>query len=263
MARNGWLRGTGAAVVAAALVLGLAACGDDSGDDGAAASTTEAASGQDTAFCDAVVQFNTIATSSELGPESSQEDIVALGQQLAPLFDTIVAKAPSALQSTATQLNASAVQPLLKGDAETFNSDESFAAYGRFLGQAVDSCDFPSQKVTAVDYAFQGAPDTVDAGTVAFDLSNQAKDENHEMVILRKNPGTTQSWDELLQLPDEQAEAATTYVASAQVAPGQSSSALAKLTPGSYAMVCFLPLGGAEGGQPHFTKGMIHEFTVR
>jgi uncharacterized cupredoxin-like copper-binding protein len=262
MARNGWLQGAGAAALTVALVLGVAACGDDS-DDGGAAAPTSAATADDAAFCDALVQFNSIVSSSDLGPDTSKDDVVALGQQVAPLFDTIAAEAPSDLQSTAQQLNASAVQPLLQGDASTFGSEESFAAYGQFLGQAVDSCDFPTEKVTAVDYAFQGAPDTVSAGTVAFDLTNQAKDEQHEMVILRKKDETTQSWSELLQLPEDQAESATTYVASAQAAPGQSSSTLAKLTPGSYAMICFLPVGGAEGGQPHFTKGMVHEFTVR
>jgi uncharacterized cupredoxin-like copper-binding protein len=245
--------------VSVALVIGLAACGDDSSDS---ASTTEAASGDSTVFCDAIVQFNALATSSELGPESSKDDITDLGKQLAPLFDKVADNAPSELQSTARQLNASAVQPLLKGDADSFSSDDSFAAYGRFLGQAVDSCDLPTQKITAVDYAFQGAPDSVDAGTVAFDLTNQSKDEDHEMVILRKAEGTTESWDQLLQLPDDQAETKTVYVASAQAAPGQSSTAVAKLTPGSYAMVCFLPVGGAEDGAPHFTKGMVHEFTV-
>ena len=32
--------------------------------------------------------------------------------------------------------------------------------------------------------------------------------------------------------------------------------------PGEYAMVCFIPVGGAEDGPPHFTQGMVQEFIV-
>jgi hypothetical protein len=35
----------------------------------------------------------------------------------------------------------------------------------------------------------------------------------------------------------------------------------AQLEPGRYALVCFLPVAGS--GPPHFTRGMLREFTVR
>jgi uncharacterized cupredoxin-like copper-binding protein len=117
-------------------------------------------------------------------------------------------------------------------------------------------------EVTGVDYAFEGAPDTAQAGTVAFRFTNKSAKEQHELVVLRKNDDTTESWADLLKLPEDQASAKATPVARTQAAPGQSSATLADLTPGSYAMLCFLPVGGAEGGQPHFMQGMVHEFTV-
>lgn len=45
--------------------------------------------------------------------------------------------------------------------------------------------------------------------------------------------------------------------------PGETKSFVANLTPGSYIFVCFLPVGGAATGAPHFTKGMYGEFTVK
>ena len=34
------------------------------------------------------------------------------------------------------------------------------------------------------------------------------------------------------------------------------------LESGEYAALCFIPVGGAEGGEPHFLHGMLQEFTV-
>jgi hypothetical protein len=261
---RGTLRGAGAALVSVALVVGLAACGDDSDDGGTAATTTsEATSGTSAAFCDAIVQFNTAINTVDLEPDTSKADITAAGQQLAPLFDKVASNAPARLADQAKDLNERAVQPLLQGDDSTFQADESFQQYGKILDAAVDGCDFHTSSVTGVDYAFQDAPDTEPAGTVAFRFTNKSTDEDHEMVILRKNDDTTESWDQLMQLPEEQASQKTTYMGSTQAHPGQSGAALTTLTPGSYVMICFLPVGGAEDGAPHFTKGMVHEFAVQ
>jgi hypothetical protein len=41
-----------------------------------------------------------------------------------------------------------------------------------------------------------------------------------------------------------------------------SGTVLAELEGGEYAMLCFVPVGGAEDGEPHFLHGMKQEFTV-
>ena len=51
-------------------------------------------------------------------------------------------------------------------------------------------------------------------------------------------------------------------MAAAFAPPGEGGSTLAELSAGDYAMICFIPVGGGEDGPPHFTQGMIHEFTV-
>ena len=260
------------AVAAAALmVLGLAACGDDSDDattttTAADATTTTpaadgaAASGDSAAFCDALKEFNAAVQSVELTPSSTAEDIKAAGSKLVPIFQTIADNAPDHVADAAEELNAT-VAPLATGDATAFNDDATYEKYGKFVTASLGDCEFETVDVTAKDYAFD-APDSVKAGDVAFHMTNASTGEQHEMVVLRKNDGVDLSFDELLQMPQDQAEAKTTYVGSAMAPPGGDNSALVTLEPGSYAMVCFLPMGGKEGAPPHFTQGMVHEFTV-
>ncbi len=82
------------------------------------------------------------------------------------------------------------------------------------------------------------------------------------MVVFRKADGVTLPWEELLELPDEEAEEKAQFVTAAFAPPGEGSSTLAELEPGVYAMVCFIPVGGGEDGPPHFTEGMLEEFSV-
>lgn len=46
-------------------------------------------------------------------------------------------------------------------------------------------------------------------------------------------------------------------------APGETKAGIMNLTPGSYVVACFIPVGSKESGAPHFTKGMYGEFTVK
>jgi hypothetical protein len=251
----------GAAAAVLALCLAVAACGDDDGDDAATTDSSTPAAADQAAFCDPLVAFNAAVAKVELGPDSTQDEVKATGQQLAPMFQDITDHAPESLAPQAEELNAS-VQDLLQGDAEQFGADATMAKYGQFVDGAIDECDFAVTNVTAVDYAFEGAPATIEHGTHAFRFTNKSDKESHEMVILAKAPGTTESFDELLQLPDGEAQAKTVYQGSTTAPPGGSGTTLTDLQPGDYLMVCFLPVGGAEGGQPHFMKGMKQEFTV-
>lgn len=255
-----------AAAAAAVLVLGVAACGDD---DDATTDTTAAetddtsapAEGDNAAFCDALVEFNGAVTNVELDESSTEEDVKATGEQLAPLFETIATNAPEEVSDTADELNTS-IQALLDGDAEAFSSDATFETYSGFVSEAVGSCDFETVDVTAVDYAFEGVPESLEAGTFSFAFTNASETEEHEMIVLRRNDGVALSWEELLGLPEEEAMTNAQFMAAAFAPPGADGSTLAALPAGDYAMVCFIPVGGGEDGPPHFAEGMIHEFTV-
>lgn len=125
-------------------------------------------------------------------------------------------------------------------------------------------------EVTADDYAFEGLEATYPAGDYGFVLDNPAE-EIHEMVVFRIADGEDRPITELLSLPEEEAGEAAEMVAMGFACPGEASDPVGvQLTAGRYAAVCFLPTGStpdadfAEIGEhaPHFTEGMLHEFTV-
>jgi uncharacterized cupredoxin-like copper-binding protein len=261
------LQRVGAGLFALTLFAGLAACGDDDDDAGDdATDTTEAggegeqAAGARDEFCTALVDFNGAVPEVELDDTSSEADIKAVGEDLGPLSQTLADEAPDDLAALAGELN-DIVQPLNEGDASQFNSDATFETYGQFVDGAIDACDFETVAVTGVEYAFEGVPETVPAGTVAFAFSNEGEEE-HEMILVKKADGATQSFEEIANLPEEESESLVEFKSATFAPPGGESSALAELDAGEYAMFCFIPVGGAEDGPPHFTEGMLQEFTV-
>jgi hypothetical protein len=242
------LRHVGTGLLALTLFTGLAACGDDEPEDGAEA------------FCDAVVEFNTASADVQLDEASTEADITAAGEQLAPLSESVAADAPEEVAADADEVDA-AVQDLAEGDAAAFNDEATFERYTALLAGAVEACEFEIVDVTAVDYAYEGVPASIDAGTVAFALANEGE-EQHEMLVFRKVDGISDTFADIFAGSEEDSEGKIEFTAAAFAPPGGESSSLAELTPGDYAMVCFIPVGGGEDGPPHVTEGMVQEFTV-
>lgn len=261
------LQRVGAGLLALTLFTGLAACGDDDepeADEGTETGTDEGEQAADNAeFCDAVVEFNSAVFQLDISEESTEEEIVAQGEEVAPVFQTIADEAPDSLAADAEELNE-AIQALTEGDAEAFNSDATFEKYTSLVDGAVDECGYETVDVTGIDYAYQGVPETIEAGTVAFTFTNAAESEDHMMGIIKKKDGVDLSWEELLELPEEEAEQSTEFKGEAFAPAGEESSSLAELDAGEYAMICFIPVGSpdTEDGPPHFTEGMLQEFTV-
>ena len=98
------------------------------------------------------------------------------------------------------------------------------------------------------------------------------------MVVVRKLPTTTQSFEELLAMPEDQAQTLVENVGFTFAEPGQTSADVVTAgEPGEYLMICFVPAGTTSlpsidpnaseapslgTGAPHFTLGMLQEFTV-
>jgi hypothetical protein len=133
----------------------------------------------------------------------------------------------------------------------------------------------PAITVVGGEYYFGGLPTTVPAGTI-LSLDNQGQ-ELHELIVARKNDGVTQSWEELLQLSDEEAFQYVTIVGGMPLfaAPGAlAEGTLVIPSEGEYIALCFIPQGTTEmpaddadpsmipSGPPHFVLGMIQTFTV-
>lgn len=141
-----------------------------------------------------------------------------------------------------------------------------------------------SVEVTAVDYGFEGLPESVEAGT-KLSLTNSSEAELHELVAFRIPDGEERSVEELLALPEEEQMAIFSGPPAAVIiaAPGSSESIYAVgdgvlSEAGRYVVACFIPVGAdpeaymeaaeggeqpeAEGGPPHFVEGMWAELTV-
>jgi hypothetical protein len=254
-------------VAAAAGLVMAAGCGGD--DDG-----LSAAERRD--YCEA-------ASQSELSePEvdfatATPEQLAAAGKEFAsgtlrPLFDRQVALASDDVADDFAVLNRALTELERTGDFEAifFNPEysEAFAATHEF---DLDTCDWETVDVKAVDYRFEDVSRTIDAGIASFELENDGK-ELHEIGIARKNDGVTETFDQILELPEEeQLEKVELTGNSGPGAPGEEGTYLVTdLRPGEYIMVCFLPQGATSmealeaetEAPPHVALGMKQEFTV-
>ena len=163
-------------------------------------------------------------------------------------------------------------------DAEDEATGTSEGDGGEGAGETVE--------VTLVDYAFEGLPDTVPAGT-RLTIVNDSEAELHELVAIRIPDEETRPVSELVTLPDEEIDAifGDAPPATVLLAPpgGEQVDAVGDGTlsePGRYAVVCFIPTGvdpeaylnappsdgppevpGADG-PPHAAHGMWAELAV-
>jgi hypothetical protein len=139
-------------------------------------------------------------------------------------------------------------------------------------------------EVELVDFAFEGLPDAIAAGT-RLTITNSAEVELHKLSALPIAEDEERPVEELLALPGEELAAilrvrpATVLVAAPggpqvdEVGDGTLS------TPGRYLIICAIPLGldpdayldslpndgrpqMTGGGRPHFTLGMVTELVV-
>lgn len=239
-----------------------AACSDDDepSDTGSSADTTagDTADGDEgeggdaelVAFCDAFAEVNSAFQGEEPPPAAEGEALLAELEETTP--EEVAGPVETAV---------AAARETLDGDQEAFD-DAFFEAIAEIDGYRFDNCPTDAQvEVTAVEYAFEDAPESVPAGMVAFKMANEGEEE-HEMILFARAEGETRSFQELVELPEEESEDAVRFVGAAFAPPGADGVVLADLEPGDYAMACFIPVGGTEDGPPHVAEGMLAEFTV-
>lgn len=263
-------RRVGSAVLATVLVVGLAACGDDDddGDGDDSAGQGEQAAETDSEFCDAFVAVETTFADA---PETDDPEQISsfLNDEVLPRVETVRENLPDDPEvADAVTTMADAVEDAAAGDLSALQSPELQEAQAVVYPALDDICDLQTVDVTAVDYAFEGVPETLEAGPTVFVMTNESEaGEAHEIGIARINEDVDQPVEEILQLPEEQVMEAVEFV-NAVFTPeaGNVSGVVVDLTPGRYGYACFIPVGtvgGTEGsGPPHFVEGMVGEFTV-
>jgi hypothetical protein len=279
-----------------AVTLVAGACGDDDDDDTAAQTTAATtgttapggAAGDD--FCTAGPQVDAALAPEEPDPAEIERAVAAAE-----------AAAPAEIAEEVTTAVEAVRQALATQDFAGFESPEVEKALTTINDYYVSDCGFTEIAITAVDYEFEQVPESVGSGPALLRLSNTGE-ELHEAIVFRIHDDVDQSIEELLELPEAEAEAMVDEVGAAFAFPGDASATTLTLDqPGRYAMVCFIPEGttpeaaaeseeseefeqsgptttgsattggttgtgaggeGSEGGPPHFTLGMASEFMV-
>lgn len=278
------------ATLAIALVpaIALVACGDDDEESTAATSppaaettaapattgggSAGAAGGDQQAFCNALVSISEATIAGPPNEGATPEQLAAEGKALAatiqPFAATLQTNVPAALKADLDVQMSALDTVAATGDTSAFSTPEFLAADASIHAQSIDACGWNRQDVELMDYHFMGIPSTLPPGVTTFELTNAGK-EFHEMVLLRKNDGVTETFEQLVQLPPEEALQKASIVGMGFLPQGAPGYVLADLTPGEYVSICFIPVGTidpsaepAGEAPPHFTQGMIHPFTV-
>lgn len=112
-------------------------------------------------------------------------------------------------------------------------------------------------RVTGEDFKFD-APDIIPAGLTEFRFLNKGQ-ALHHLAILKLNGGKTV--DDLraaLANPGPPPSWVKEFGGANAPVPGEESNATLNLTPGNYALICFVDIGGP----PHFAKGMVRALRV-
>jgi hypothetical protein len=212
------------------------------------------------------------------------ERAINVDEDLAAAIDALDAFVDAAPDDVADDVDP-IIEMLRDDPAAAFESPELTTAESAGDDYVFDNCGDTVVEVEAVNFAYSGVPDTIDAGRVVFELTNHsATGEFHEALLLRNDDSTTTSHDVLAAGLTDPITAANTFeaiapftiVAISIVEPdgGDTADVLAAdLTPGDYIIACLLPVDSPElleqyfngdevAGHRHFDEGMFAEFTV-
>lgn len=245
----------------------------DTTDDGTGNSVVQVAN---EVFCQAVIETQGVLTTGpEVDFETATGDEIATameeyGAQLLPMLDQMASSVPDEVADDVDALS-NALRDSLESGTEPFSQPAYVEADRNIDAYMIDNCGYDVVTVEGVDYDFEDAPATVEAGTVGFEFQNSGT-EVHELILFRIRDDVDLSVEELLELPEEEAETMVEFLGAAFAGPGDEDSMFAELEPGRHVMLCFIPVGTTsmdmlEGetppeGPPHFTQGMVHEFEV-
>lgn len=116
----------------------------------------------------------------------------------------------------------------------------------------------PVVTVHAKDYAFD-APKQIPAGMTTFDLVNDGPGLHHITIIRLADGKSLADLEGALKAPGPLPDWATPVGGPNAPAPGQRANATLDMTPGNYALLCFVDV---PGGIPHFARGMSAPLTV-
>lgn len=251
-----------------------AGCGDDDDVATGTSETTETTEAGDIAtYCKDSLAIETVGEPEvdfENASQEEQKEAVKkfADEELKPLVERLKTSVPAEINEPAQVLFSAVDKIAVDGDFEKhFETPEVQAAEAEVHTYDLANCGWGKTDAVAIEYAFQGIPATLEAGVTSFELRNDGK-ELHELTVLKKKDGVTETFDEIIKLDREEGLKKVEPVASAFAAQGENDYAVAELEAGEYAVVCFIPVGTTgqgpppENAPPHASQGMKSEFTV-
>lgn len=266
------------------LVALCVACGSDgsgSSSDTSAPDTASTASGTvgEVAAADASYCVAALALNTDPGPDidfaTATPDEIAAGVQsyatdiLRPLFDDLEAEAPAELNDAVETFGAAIDEVIDTGDPSALESAEVTAASETAHAYDLAHCGYLEADVTASDYQFDDVELEYSKGPVSFELTNDGP-EVHEMILLKVRPQVSETAEELIALPQDEALTKVDIVNTiGPVEPGGTGHMVADLEPARYIVACFLPQGSTSmqaletaDGAPHASLGMFRAISV-
>jgi len=113
-------------------------------------------------------------------------------------------------------------------------------------------------RIVAADFKYD-APDTVTSGLTAIRLVNQGSTFHHLQLIRLDQGKTVGDIAQAMQSAGPPPAWATMVGGPNAAMPGDSSTAILPLDPGTYGLICLIP---GPTGAPHFAMGMTRQLTV-
>jgi hypothetical protein len=253
--RRGWLA-SGPAIGTAILCSTIVACSSDG-------STSTAH------YCAAALRAETVEH-PHIADDATDDEVVAAvldfyADRLLPSAIAVEQAAPAGVEDAAHSGVEAIRRKVSEQDPSDFDSSV-IDAFARLHEDFVSRCGWNTIDVTAIDFAFDGIPAHLRPGITSFELTNSGS-ETHQMVIARAKAGVTAPMTELLASADG-GRSALTQLSEADAAPGGGGSSVLDLEPGTYAVICFVPVGSIPGttavdsAPSHWMQGMVSEFTV-
>jgi len=251
-------------------ILVLVACGDDTTNTDSDAAVAQAASGELGRFCGALLRFEQAGAT---GPDDYDAQSFQLWarNEVRPALEELVASAPTDLADDWQATSEVFAELERTGDPAVFEDPRLQSGPGPG-DVGVERCGWTKQEFNATEYRFDGLPDRLAAGVVDFVMTG-AGNELHEAALVRRKDGVTEPAEELLELAglhEEEALDRVDLLGSILLFDTDGiEDMVVDLQPGDYILFCALPIGASSedlldqpDATPHWSEGMVHEFTV-
>jgi hypothetical protein len=251
-----------AAGLAAAALLVTTACGAAPAATPAPAPAAAAATGPSVeTACTNLLAVDGVP-SPDSGPEgpAAPEEVKAFGESVTPLLDAALAAAPPDLAPSLTALQPFVAAAADEGVEPDFEDPAFTGALVGYETWAHENCGYQNIALAGTDFAFSGAPETLEAGPISMLLTNESTEGEFHVALLARANDPAMTVEGFQALSFEQLESAVELLPGAAAAPpGATGGVLAELEPGTYFILC--PVG-EEGEIPHHLQGMINRVTV-